>query len=56
MATGRDVILNAPVAGDVRIFASTLSFGPNALVGGTLTYGTEEEDHVCPNGWPLQSG
>ena len=46
MATGRDVILNAPIAGDVRIFASTLSFGPKAVVGGMLTYGTEQKISV----------
>ena len=35
---GRTVILNAPVEGDVRITASSLSFGENALVNGTLYY------------------
>lgn len=40
---GRDVILNAAIAGDVRVLAQTLSFGPDAVVGGTLTYSTEEE-------------
>lgn len=46
MVTGRDVILNAPVAGDARIIASNISFGPKAVVGGTLTYGTEQKMSV----------
>lgn len=40
---GRDVILNAPIRGDVRILAQTLSFGPEAIVRGTLTYSTEDK-------------
>ncbi len=40
---GRDVILNAPINGDARILAQTLSFGPEAVVSGTLTYSTEEK-------------
>ncbi|MGB5865791.1 MAG: hypothetical protein WBG95_16000 [Sulfitobacter sp.] len=39
----RDVILNAPIGGDVRILAQTLSFGPDAVLRGTLTYSTEEQ-------------
>ncbi|NNE88193.1 MAG: hypothetical protein HKN27_08965 [Silicimonas sp.] len=46
MATGVDVILNAPIAGDARILAHTLSFGPNAKVGGTLTYAMERQIDV----------
>ena len=46
MVTGRDVILNAPIQGDARIIASSLSFGPEAVVGGTLTYGTEQKMSV----------
>jgi hypothetical protein len=42
-AMGRDVILNAPVAGDVRITAQTLSFGPDAVIGGTLTYSARDQ-------------
>lgn len=52
MATGQDVILNAPIEGDVRIIARTLSFGPEATIGGALTYSTEDEmtvpDRVVP--------
>lgn len=40
---GRDVILNARIQGDVQILAQTLSFGPDAVVGGTLTYRTEDQ-------------
>lgn len=40
---GRDVILNAAVEGDVRIMAQTLSFGPEALIGGALTYSTKDK-------------
>ncbi|MGJ5621104.1 hypothetical protein [Sulfitobacter sp. MF3-043] len=40
---GRDVILNAPIKGDARILAQTLSFGPDAIVSGTLTYSTQEK-------------
>lgn len=40
---GRDVILNAAIKGDARILAQTLSFGPDAVIGGTLTYSTEEK-------------
>lgn len=43
---GRDVILNAPISGDARISAQTLSFGPDALVRGTLTYSTQEQMSV----------
>lgn len=41
--TGRDVILNAPIEGDVFVAAQTLSFGPDAVVGGALTYSTPEK-------------
>lgn len=37
------MILNAPISGDVRILAQTLSFRPDAVVSGTLTYSTEEK-------------
>ncbi|MCF2870393.1 hypothetical protein L0664_04880 [Octadecabacter sp. G9-8] len=40
---GRDVILNARITGDVRISAQTLSFGPEAVVSGRLTYSTKEQ-------------
>ena len=40
---GRDVILNAAIRGDTRVLAQTLSFGPDAVVSGTLTYSTAEK-------------
>lgn len=43
MAAGQDIVLNAPIAGDVRILARTISFGPEASVGGTFTYSTETQ-------------
>ena len=49
---GCDIILNAPIIGDVQILAQTLSFGPDAVVEGTLTYRTEGQmvvpDRVAP--------
>ncbi len=39
---GQDVILNAAIDGDARILSRTLTFGPDARVGGTLTYGAPE--------------
>lgn len=39
-ATGQDVILNAPVEGDAKIFAQSITFGPDAVIAGTFTYGT----------------
>ena len=45
-ATGMDVILNAPIKGDVRIMANSLSFGPEATIDGVLTYSTKEKMSV----------
>ncbi len=45
-ALGTDVILNAPVEGDVRLIANSISFGPSAVVRGTLTYSTKEKMSV----------
>jgi cytoskeletal protein CcmA (bactofilin family) len=49
---GRDVIVNAVILGDVQILAQTLSFGPDAVIEGTLTYRTEDQmlvpDRVAP--------
>lgn len=41
-AMGADVVLNAEVTGDARITAETISFGPQARIGGTLTYSAAE--------------
>lgn len=43
LATAQDVILNAPIGGDARIVAKTISFGPEASVKGTLTYVSKEK-------------
>jgi len=43
---GRDVVLNAPITGDVRVLSRTLTFGPDAVVSGTLTYSTEAQVDV----------
>ncbi|GGX66065.1 hypothetical protein GCM10007385_39080 [Tateyamaria omphalii] len=45
-ATGRDVLLNAAIAGDVRIAARTLRFGPEAIISGQLTYSTDTRTDV----------
>ena len=44
--TGRDVILNAPITSDARIVAQSLTFGPDAVVDGALTYSTQNEVSV----------
>ncbi|WP_299961293.1 hypothetical protein [uncultured Roseobacter sp.] len=46
LIAARDVILNAPIEGDARILAKSISFGPNATVGGTLTYSARERISV----------
>ena len=48
MVTGRDVIVNAPIAGDVRIMAQTLTFGAEAVISGALTYSTPDRITVPP--------
>jgi hypothetical protein len=45
-ASGRDVFLNAPISGDVRIVSKTLRFGPEARIDGRLTYSAKEEIQV----------
>lgn len=54
VVTARDVILNAPIKGDVRIVAQTISFGADAVVGGTLTYSSGTKisvpERVAPSG------
>lgn len=42
-AAGAEVILNAPIDGDVMIFAEKLSFGSDARIAGTLRYSTPAE-------------
>lgn len=38
VAAGGEVILNAPIAGDVVLTGAEITFGPNAVIEGTLTY------------------
>ena len=45
-AMGQDVVLNAAILGDARIVAKSISFGPDAVVAGTLTYGADTEINV----------
>lgn len=40
--TAREIVLNAPVSGDVRLLAQTISFGPEARVDGTFSYSSPE--------------
>lgn len=47
LAAGERIYLDAPVAGDARIFAEEVEFGPNARIDGTLTL-TVEEDSEPP--------
>jgi hypothetical protein len=48
-----NVILNAQIDGDARIMARTISFGPDAVVSGTLTYSSKEKiavpERVAPD-------
>jgi hypothetical protein len=37
-AIGANVVLNSEISGDARVTAKTASFGPQARIGGTLTY------------------
>jgi len=43
MVTGRDVIVNAVITGDTRIVAQTLTFGPDAVISGEVTYSTPDQ-------------
>ncbi|MCE8005955.1 hypothetical protein [Aestuariivita sp.] len=43
IAVGRTVVLNAPISGDAQIVARTITFGPEAVVTGTLSYATRAE-------------
>jgi hypothetical protein len=43
---GADVILNSEITGDARITTETVSFGPQARIGGTLTYSAAERADI----------
>ncbi len=45
-AMGAEVVLNAEITGDVRIMAETVSFGPQARIGGTLIYSAEDSADI----------
>lgn len=42
-ATGREIVLNSEIAGDTRLTAKTITFGPKAKILGKLAYSTEKE-------------
>lgn len=46
MAAGGEVIIDAPIAGDVRITAGRIAFGSAAKIGGTLIYSAPSEIDV----------
>ncbi|TFL16382.1 hypothetical protein [Jannaschia formosa] len=46
LIAGGEVRIDAPVAGDVRVAAGTLSFGPDARIGGTLFHAGPERVEV----------
>ncbi|MCO4842801.1 MAG: hypothetical protein KC439_07820 [Yoonia sp.] len=41
MASGAEVILNGQINGDATLYASRLTFGPDAQIAGQLTYASE---------------
>jgi hypothetical protein len=43
IAAGGTITLNAPVSGDVRLAASEIVFGDNAVIAGRLSYSASEE-------------
>lgn len=46
VAAGGEIILNAPIAGDVVLTSANITFGPNAVINGTLTYFSDERIEV----------
>lgn len=49
LAAARSLTVNAPIAGDARLAASELSFGPEARIGGALTYSAPEPIEIAPS-------
>ena len=45
-AAGAEVILNAEISGDVLVSAEKITFGPNAIIGGALTYSAPEQLNI----------
>ena len=48
LATGADMEINGPVAGDVEVAGGSLRLGPRAQIGGNLTYRLKEEVRIDP--------
>ncbi len=46
VAAGGEIILNAPISGDVVLTGAQITFGPNAVIEGTLTYFSDERVEV----------
>lgn len=46
MAAGGEVILNSEIKGDVWLIGETLTFGPDAKIGGTLKYSSPDKVSV----------
>ncbi|MDH5529580.1 MAG: hypothetical protein OEY05_06030 [Paracoccaceae bacterium] len=49
MATGGEIIMDAPVAGDVRLTGHRISFGDAAKIGGRLVYSAPSEIIIPPD-------
>ena len=47
-ATGGSIEVNGTITGDAHLTAGTLKFGPNAKIGGTLTYLSSEPIEIAP--------
>ncbi len=48
VAAGGSVDVEGQVAGDARLTAGTLSFGPDARIAGTLTYSAPQQIEIAP--------
>jgi hypothetical protein len=48
-ARARTLTVNGPISGDARLAATKLSFGPDARIGGTLTYFAPEPIEIAPS-------
>ena len=49
VATGGSIEVNGTVAGDARLTAGSLKFGPDARIGGTLSYFAPEPIEIAPS-------
>lgn len=48
-ARARSLTVNGAISGDARLAAAKLSFGPDAKIGGTLTYFAPEPIEIAPS-------